>query len=812
MSEFQQRSYYKLHTGVNQEDGFDKIYIGYQAQNTEIVLKKDSSTYFHIPYFTTVQNISSTSLIKDGATPGPIPALADRIFKKTGNYGDHTHLGNPAITYNGEWICSWLYSVSSEPPKWLDRYFYPGRIKYEEALKGEANFTDYEKHNPVYYDVPSTLTLEPGTWFNYQHIGEKTAAEIVKSFSGSLSANIKLNIENWSEKFSEESIYNNIIQIDNFDNQWIESVSETGYVDRSVLNFNNTAFINARIVYSPTYFLENEFSLLFWIKSNDWSKSPSTQLLGNYGKDGYGIFFNNLKNYPFFVVPENTYGHLFYFNQEFNSYYDKSIQVIAGSFTNPPAVVMNEFSEVLVLNQKTRKVYKYNHYGTLVTQTLLSSGSNFTMSGTPKLLLVDKDNNVIATTTTGTYTFDKDLIFKNLDTSKPYVTDEQRCFDINGNIVSELSCTDIKFDKFNNKWVIKTDGKLYVNNSQYTDFNGIGTNLAIDPENNLWVLYNANQIVKINTETKEMISTFEIGNFHSSTDAKTITFIYQNNRKTSQHQWYGILVHNYEQTLYQITLDGEVVKSIFLPEKLNIFDPIFANQNANALTFTTRGDVTGYEWQRIFNPLKYQNKNQLQFKASLKSPIPGLPNTTECYSVSIDYIADKYWYLITAILKNNTVSLYVNGIKLNSFNIPKKFIFDYRSKNNMYIGTPCGEADNFNKEINSHSIIWDGYIDSIKIYDYAIKPEYFKYFLYAKTLAENIVWNIPTSNLQYIEGIDRFFKHRIPGFKSPFFNLKIINSQITDPDLRALIENTIVEAIKQTKPTYTELLSIDWVN
>jgi len=812
MDDFKQRYYYKLHTGTNQEDGYDKIYLGYQAQNTELTLKKDSTTYFHIPFFTEVQNISSTSLIKDGATPGPIPALADKIFKKIGNYGNHTYLGNPQQRHNGEWLCSWLYSLSTLSPQWLDRYYSPGRIKYEEALKGEANFSDYETYDPIYFDVPSSLILEPGTWFSYQHIGEQTATQIVSSFGGKEQQNIHLNIENWSQDFKDESMYSNTIQIDNFKTDWIEEVSETGYIDRNVLSFNNTDFINAKIIHNSSYFLENEFSLLFWTKSNDWSSSPSTQLLGSYNDSGYGVYFNNLKNYPFFVIPENTYGHLFYFNQEFNAYYDKGIQVITGAATNPPYAAINENSEVVVLNDRTRKVYKYNHYGTLITQTLLSSGSNFTMSGTPKQLLIDINNNVIVVTTYGTYTFDKDLILLNVDTLKPYITNELRCFDTNGNIIQELSCTDIKFDKFSNKWVIKTDGKLYLNNNLFPNFTGTGTNLAIDPDNNLWVLYDANKVIKINTETKQTISVFEIGNLHPSTDKKTITFLYQNNRKLKQQQWFGIIIHNYEQTLYQVTLDGEIVKSTFIPDKLNIFDPIFSNQNANLLSFTTKGDITGYEWQRIFNPLKYKNKKQLQIKFSLKQSIPQLPNTTEIYSTPIEYLADKYWYLISVILKNNTVSVHINNQKINQFVIPNKYTLNYKNKTNMYIGCPAGEVDNLNKEINSQAIIWDGYIDSIKIYDYALNPEFLKYFLYAKTIAEDIIWNIPTSNLQYIEGIDRFFKHQIPGFKSSFFNLKIVNSQITDPDIRALIENTIVEAIKQTKPTYTELLSIDWVD
>lgn len=812
MSDFQQRTYYKLHTGTNQEDGYDKIYLGYQASNTEIVLKKDQTTYFHIPYFTQTTNISSTTLIKDGATPGPVPALADRIFKKIGNYGDHTHLGNPIQRQNGEWLCSWLYALSSEPAIWLDRYFYPGRITHEEALEGKANFEDYEPHNPVYYDVVSTLTLEPGTWFKYDHIGENTAVQIVSSFGGTDQNHLRLNIENWSADFKDTSIYENTIQIDNFKNDWITQTSEVNYVDRSVLNFNNTDFIDAKVVYDESYFLENEFSLLFWINNDNWSKATTTQIVGNYSDGGYGVFYNDLKNFPFFVVSENTYGHLFYFNQEFLSYYDKSTQIITGTPTDPPYVAMNENSEVFVLNSNTKKVYKYNHLGTTLGQSVLSSGAYFSLSGTPHLMLIDQNNDVLVTTTAGTYTFDQCLVLKNFSQAYSYVPDQKKCFNINGELVTEYNCTDIKFDRFNNKWVINSIKQLLCNDELFEEFTGVGTNLAIDPDDNLWVLYDSNKIIKINVETKQIISSFEVGNFHTTFDAKNISFVYQNDRKNNKQQWYSIIIHNYEKTLYQVTLDGEIVKSIFLPDKLNVFDPVFVNQDANLLTFTTEGDFTGYEWQRIFYPILYENKEQLQFKVSLKQNIPSLPNFTEICSVPLNYVADKVWYLVGIILKNNNLSIYVNGIKLKSFELPKQYIFDYSLKNNFYIGCPCGEAENINKEINSKALIWNGYIDSIKLYDYALKPELFKYFLFAKTIAQDITWNIPTSNLQYIEGIDRVFKHRIPGFKSPFFNVKIVNSQITDENTKLLIQETIENAIEQIKPVHTELLSIEWVD
>ena len=134
MSDIQQRDYYKIFTGTNQADGYDKIHLGYEAQTNEVILKKDTTTFFHVPFFSNIQSLYDSSLVADGATPGPIPAQADRIFKKLGGYGNSTPWGTPTGITDGTWLCSWLYAVSSEPPQWMDRYYNPGRLAYEEAL------------------------------------------------------------------------------------------------------------------------------------------------------------------------------------------------------------------------------------------------------------------------------------------------------------------------------------------------------------------------------------------------------------------------------------------------------------------------------------------------------------------------------------------------------------------------------------------------------------------------------------------------------------------------------------------------------
>ena len=52
----------------------------------------------------------------------------------------------------------------------------------------------------------------------------------------------------------------------------------------------------------------------------------------------------------------------------------------------------------------------------------------------------------------------------------------------------------------------------------------------------------------------------------------------------------------------------------------------------------------------------------------------------------------------------------------------------------------------------------------------------------------------------------------MPGSKSPFYSIKLSGLGITDPNIRALIEQNIQEAVALTKPAYVELLDIEWVD
>lgn len=815
MSDLQQREYYRLYTGTNQEKGIDKIYLGYESETTEITLKKDNTTFFHVPFFAQTIPVQESDLVGAGAIPGPIPATADKIFKKLGGYGNSTPWGESQQRQDGTWLCSWLYALSSETPQWLDRYYNPGSLSYEEALKQGVNFLDYQKSDPVYYDVPSTLTLEAGSWYQFFHQGEKTAAEVIKTFAGGNKTRLRLNIDDWSclcpddPRPVDNSIYNNTVTIDNFKMSWINKTPDPGYLDRSALSFVNNDFLNCQIAYSDSYNTANEFTISFWVNSPDWSQSPSTQLLGNFNRGGYGVYFNNLKYYPFLVVPETTYGHFFLFNQNGQIYDEKNSQTTLGQPAKSLFVFVNDDGEFISIEGTTNRIYKYNHLGDIITQSKDINNNFITLAGEPKLATLDKDNNTLVITTSGTYIFDQDLIFTSYLSAEKYIPNQQICYNLEGVLVKQSNCLDIKYDNNNQKWHVDLSGRLFCNDILVPNVTNISV-IQVDPNNDIWALEDKNNVYKIDSTTRQIKKTFRIGIRRDTPEFKNIGFVYSYDRSTGKKEWYAFIYHSDERVLYQTTLDGIVKVSTFLPQKLNILDPETARQNKDLLTFLCKGDFTGYDWKRVFHKVLYNNKVQMQFKVAVNPPNVKSRNSTKKVSVPVDYLVNESWHLITVILKNKNINLYINNYLRGSLQLPAESSISYTYKNNFFIGCPAGRSENINKELVTTSLIWDGYIDSIRFYDYAL-PEYFiQYFIKEKIVGDNIIWNIITAPLQYVESIDSFFKHKPPGAKSQFFNLKINQPEITDPRLKQSIENDIRAALEQVLPINVELLNIEW--
>ena len=140
-------------------------------------------------------------------------------------------------------------------------------------------------------------------------------------------------------------------------------------------------------------------------------------------------------------------------------------------------------------------------------------------------------------------------------------------------------------------------------------------------------------------------------------------------------------------------------------------------------------------------------------------------------------------------------------------------VYNYKNNPQINIGTSNFKTGTLNEWIQSPSTYtYKGRISDIRFYNIALNNSDIRAISksYEYNQFNDLVWTVNAPARGYIEEIKRVFLHRMPGSKSPYFNIKIKNSSIEDPSVRAIAENNIRNTVSNIAPAYTQLLSIIW--
>lgn len=827
------RIYNKLYLNKNREEGSEKILLGYQHNTKEMRLKKNETTYFHIPYYTKPISIHDTSLITDGATGGPFPAASDRIFKSQKNYGNVTHHGTPTNhVADGLWFCSWLYKDESGNQIWLDRMYNPGNFVFSGARRALLTSGPvYQNNNPVFKDVPSKLMLDPGILYRYYHVGEKTAQELVETFSGENKDKLILNFENWGEEnvnTINEDINPNIITRETKTNLY----SETDFPERptkKTINFDSPNSIEISLNYDQSYNPTNEFTAMCWMQSPNWNEVPTTQLFGNFSsRGGYGVFVQNLSSYPFFVIPETHYGHVLFVNEKINGYTDKSVQPNPLATVSPSFASIDFDQNVIVCNEndRTGNVYKLDNAGTILATTKNSDApfEYLTANEYPLQLLVGKHNEVIVRTHKALYTFNSNLKIQSRDLYNSTENDVAAFrYDIQ-NDTYELEITENVLDsKFveNTHWYITSGGDLYrqfeFNSPElFYSFTDKATKFTIDPQNNIWVLHGNNRLSIFDSRlpalSKPIVNT-DVG-LDILHDNKNIGFLCTFDKETNTREWKAIVYYSNERYVYILNAEGVLTNAL---DSASLFDQTLIktlNHESQNFRFFGKGDFTGYEHRRVFQNLSpYKNKNQLVFKASLKDTLsPTLKFEQFIHTVPIEGWVNGSWQHVVVKLKNKTFHTYANGELMNSLTFTGRHSLSYDLQPTYFIGSSAGSQIGFNLETKCVSQIFNGLIGDFKIYNYGLNQTMLNIFLNSFAFSNDMYWSMPIPLVQYVEKIERVFKNKVPGSKSALYRVKIRGTNVTDINAKRIITEQLKKNLEEVQPGYADLLEIQWVD
>ena len=631
------RDYNKIYTGLNENIGSEKIYLGYNASTSKIIFDKDKDTYFHYPVSAANITLSGSTLADSGSRADVSPWRSDRLFKKIADYKKYSSWGDSLNSIqNGVYFCSWLSAGTvgantTVKPVWMDRYFNPALvnktgISYNDISALSGVLTDSINNYPnLIWDIPSTMTFNPGVLYQYHRIGENDNNNIVQSISG-----LTYHVTNWE---------NNLIN----DVTGLTAGSIAGYTTNNTSIDSNlkVPYYNTNNTYGYVNTANSDFTntqgttLSFYAYQKDWTNITGDQIAGNYFNGGIGLFNNNPILTPYFTVSTYTLtgGAVQTYNSNLNLISSNVYNTYSGFTTN--STLSAWLTPAFVL----KNTYDNSYF---VVDNNLPTGNNYLSTFDPSDLLINKASLSgsipylpLSSIIVDAYSVPASAGSVNIvvKTHPDTHSVTYRRFNSVGTLLVSATSTDSTTTSMYNNFVVDLSGNpIWYNtnipNTRSAVVSGyemwVGTNACVnsindvfslsgngnesvvanvwviaknsvplltvnspeyincDQDDYLWVTYNTNYLMKVDSYGK-VIWTKQINTGNSIISQKNIravNFLAENTQ--AGIKYYTLVIDGKSQYIYKIDSSGNVVNSVSVPGLM------------------PGGDNTGFNYQRKY--------------------------------------------------------------------------------------------------------------------------------------------------------------------------------------------------------------------
>lgn len=790
-----QRTYTSLNTGTTQLKGSPDFNTTFNSYTTQLLIPKDNTTFFYFPYepFPVIKlNINDSSLINSGAIAGDKPINSDKVFKQKIKQPFTLQHNNNNSEQTGVYLCSWLKGGVglSALPTWVDRYYNPTLVNSIDALTYTSTFeTEFDElavNNPdninyPIYDIKSNLTFEAGYQYAIQHLGDKNVIELIDTLSGSL---VQHTLNNRYDYL----------------NQYFE------YVGDEITLGNNyySIIIDDTQVAKIAEF--NNFTINFDLNVSKWGESIGYQILGNYNTYGLGIF-NDQQITPFIIT----------FDGSIVSVYNSVLSLLD---------TVNVDSNIIHLS-------KLDPVGNIITIT----ENDYVTRVDYNSVIVDKkyipnltDYTSFYSTLEYTYCYSPFLsAIKINNASLDYEALQMNAIYVNVPNVSPLTYTIIVLNEI--MYVVpgvnvkSLNGKIFftmqsgisqilvvydiTKNASSTLFvTDVVNDYIINEDNTIYLLYNNNMFLLTDTEYRIQTSNnFPIVLFSNEPTLSGLIYEgvdYIQNKGGNNLSETGLCFVGFNTT--------SKTKYLIRTNKVENGN-IFTITNSISLDYNIKTgyrNITNYN----FNHNNLTSKGQLEFRL-------GLPNVYDKTQINlIRYIHDVsvlepgyHNFIIRFDSVNGVYTIFIDGIKVNevivqggqySFSgiINKQFLVGNCIYYNNY---PLGFYTKqplyyFTNKISVKNLYW--YNQALSYYDMLL-------FVKLNYPISDLRFELPTGKRNFVETIQQFFKFKVPGFKSNYFNVHIVNLPVTGV-LKTQLDNTFIDVINRNKPGYTQLNTITY--
>ncbi len=773
-----QRDYSKLFLGTNQKFGYSNIFLGYSSNTTQFVFNNNDTTYFHYPYNAPNEYLNYTTLISRGAKAGDSPMNSDIIAEDQFGYFLNTSSGGTSKR-NGNFLCAWLSGSNdcSCDSVWVERWFNPDTVSQGDAYI----LPSLDVSCDGVWDIESNIELIPTKKYYYDRYGEDRNDLVVKSLSSKLIA----HYDQWSHILLDSSGNNNNGHI-------FEKYPEE--TDTLICNGK----IHAHISPTPTLLREREISVGAFAKKDDWSCGKTSQIVGNYFFGGWGIFYNT--GIPNSIISVgDTDGGLYSFNIEGTRLFEKNLEAVK-TINN---VSVDWFATDLngvrwILDAYSNKIYK------IEVNDLLVEVINFPNSYNVNKIQIDPNNRLYLHDLTNSKVFVHDELGTYVESFNAPASATLFELDSVGEIVFDVG--DILSLNSQNVKYRAWGSNLYKNEEVLYHFNDKILDLKIDSDDNIWIIYDGNKLVKIDSEDNIIFSRRVLSTFKTESSPKLgLTRIANSNGCDENRVWVIFETFKY---LVEVNTNGEVLNAIDTSQYI-------ITKTCTKYALRARGDFTGFDVNRKYEIVNGKNISLTNPALTLKVKLKNKCGIKQFKFIHLPISnLESGWHHLAMTYNGNSgkLKLFLDGILGGIANLdPGLWNIDYNNITPIIIGGNSGKLGSENIErsiINSQYFI--GNIDDVRIYSKELTPFNIKALSDIKLkLFEDLTWNIETQSKNYVERVDKFFMNKKPGHATRLFNIKI-NGLDIPADLKLLIESSIKDSVEKIIPTHTELHAVVW--
>lgn len=811
----QQRYYNSILNNETEEVSEEDLKLSYNFYTAEYIFEPDKYTKFVLPAnivpFKNI-NINDADLQGAGAYAAGSPYYSDRIFKLQ----DEVNAGENE--QNGSFLCSWLYD-DGNGGIWLDRYYLPNysapplsavlqgtRNQYTtqiENISGSYGLGDY---NMYYYDIKSTLSLEPNKTYYYARIGKSYVSKTLNGIS---------------DKVIKTDFNINSILTENILSEQDGIVFDGTVYDK----FNFPISLDAD---------QGALSISFSLNTPSISATKAHQLIGNLYNTGLSIVKN------FYFTP-------FVILQDGNSlrYYDNNFNLIKTNTFNTLTSIndvcyMTQAGDAVLLgaDNNTSKILRVNFNGDIVRESTHSLASQLVNSQYTSRVFHGVGSTARFFSPTETFSLDLqtlsiDLlptangqsgILSAVNTSVAAVSG-LKGVNIDGRFAASLSAGDGTH--------AMGDEVLFTEYETGDRFRAIGSQSdriwdinAFDDK--LYVLCN-NQLHVFNTD-RETLSTINLST--SAVSGYKIDFISEDyvvnpivfSRDVNSNLIVDKIITTQNNAISTYSLGfssidlghpaNPIPGNFVSPTNLHSLEDTFKTYE-NKFCFVSRFDneiaqqVEKEPWNTYTTAWTASsggnwNVNYTGTGASLVDNsdiriIEGITDGYNCLQVDLD--------LVTGLIR-----IFVNGEETTTFTINagikplKNYLY-----NDFYIGAPNFSTGSIiDYKSNSVSLAKNAVLKDINVFNTSLDTDILKYlYLNCSNEIDAVNYDITTSARNNVETINSFYSYKIPGNLSNKIKILIKNGNLSNKE-QEIIEESLRKRITKFLPATININDIEF--